>query len=264
MSTDNESQYTSGIVGSMEEIFGKGFLSPGGPEEVVRAFEGLSVSGATVLDWGCGLGGATMALAHELKAGKVTGIDIDSGNLEHAARNIADAGLDDRIELQLVEPGPMPLPDDEFDVIFTQAALCHIDDKAVVFEDYMRVLAPGGAVLCVDWMKGDTADSSIAYSNWDAILRREGLDFTFKSTGYHIQAMKAVGFTDVQVTDESITGLKLARECIAHIEQSGRQSLLDALGKEGYDRFHQRSIARADALADGGLVFGHLTGRKPV
>lgn len=264
MSDSQDSQYTDGIVGSMEEIFGKGFLSPGGPEEVVRAFEGLPVSGTTVLDWGCGLGGATMALARDLDAARVVGIDVDAGNLRHAEKNIADAGLQDRIELQLVEPGPMPLSEGKFEIIFTQAALCHIADKAVVFADYFRVLAPGGWVLGVDWMQGDTAPTSQAYKDWDGILRQEGLDFSFMTAGYHIEEMRSVGFEDVQVKNESATALKLAQDSIDHVEKAGRQSLLNALGADGYDRFHRRSIARANALADGGLVYGRLTGRKPV
>jgi len=264
MSADNETQYTNGIVGSMEEIFGKGFLSPGGPEEVVRAFEGMPVSGATVLDWGCGLGGATMALARDLDAAKVVGIDVDAGNLRHAEKNIADAGLQDRIELRLVEPGPMPLPQGKFDIIFAQAALCHIAEKAVVFSDYLRVLAPGGWVLGVDWMQGDTAPTSQAYKDWDDILRQEGLDFTFMSAGYHIKEMRSVGFEEVKVQNESKAALKLARDSIDHVETAGRVPLLNALGADGYDRFHRRAIARAKALADGGLVYGRLTGRKPV
>lgn len=260
---DPDTQYTSGIVRSMQEIFGRGFLSPGGSAEVVRAFEGYQIAGARVLDWGCGLGGATMALARDLKAGDVIGIDIDAGNLEHAARNISEAGLDSRITLQLVEPGPLPFSDNSFDIIFTQAAVCHIADKASVFADYLRVLRPGGRVLCVDWMKGGASEASPAYVEWDDILRKEGLDFTFMTAAFHIEAMQSAGFEDVAVKDESEKAVKLARECNTHIETAGRRSLLEALGEEGYQRFVRRSVARAEALADGGLVFGHLSGRKP-
>jgi len=263
MSDNRDSQYSNRIVDSMEEIFGKGFLSPGGPQEVVRAFRDMPISGASVLDWGCGLGGATMALARDLNAASVLGIDVDAGNLERAAKNIEDAGLNDRISLTLVEPGPMPLPDNRFDVIFTQAALCHIAEKAEIMADYARVLVPGGRVMCVDWMKGDMTPPSPAYTDWDDILRQEGLDFTFLSAGHHIEAMQSVGFENVQVGDESETALKLARDVLKHIEHGGRSSLLNALGEDGYERFHRRSIARAEALADGGLIYGRLTGRKP-
>ncbi|MEQ9489198.1 MAG: methyltransferase domain-containing protein [Alphaproteobacteria bacterium] len=261
MTSKSDSQYTDGIVSSMEEIFGKGFLSPGGSMEVVRAFRNIQVAGMSVLDWGCGLGGATMALVRDLDAAKVVGVDIDAGNLSRAAGNVADAGLQDRISLEHVEPGPLPLPAGSLDIVFTQAAMCHIEDKAAVFADFSRVLRPGGVVLCVDWMKGDA--TSDAYTDWDAILRREGLDFTFTTAGHHIDAMTSAGFEDVSVRNESKTLLTLARDCIGHIEHTGRSSLLKALGSEGYDRFLNRSVARALALADGGLIFGHLTGRKP-
>lgn len=263
MSDEQDTQYTAGIVGSMEEIFGKGFLSPGGAGEVVRAFADNPITGQKVLDWGCGLGGATMALARDLDAGEVFGIDIDKGNLDHASRNIREAGLAERIELRLVEPGPVPLDDGTFDIVFTQAAVCHIADKATVFADYLRVLKPGGKVLCVDWMKGDQRDASNAYADWDDILRQEGLDFTFMTAAFHVDAMQSVGFEDVSVRDESAKAVELARECNAHIKKDGRSSLLSALGEEGYERFVRRSVARVEALADGGLVFGHLWGSKP-
>lgn len=261
MTSKSDSQYTDGIVSSMEEIFGKGFLSPGGSMEVVRAFTNIQIAGMSVLDWGCGLGGATMALVRDLDAEKVVGVDIDAGNLSRAAENIADAGLRNRISLKQVEPGPLPLPAGSFDIVFTQAAMCHIADKAAVFADFNRVLRPGGVVLCVDWMKGEV--TSDAYTDWDAILRREGLDFTFTTVGHHIDAMTSAGFRDVSVRNESDNLLTLARGCIEHIEKTGRDSLLQALGVEGYDRFLNRSVARVRALADGGLIFGHLIGRKP-
>ncbi len=263
MASESDTQYTDGIVGSMEEIFGKGFLSPGGPAEVVRAFRDISVSGATVLDWGCGLGGATMALVRELEAEKVVGVDIDAGNLSRAAENIANAGLQKRIELKLVDPGPLPMPADTFDIIYTQAAVCHIEDKAAVFADYARVLKRGGVVLCVDWMKGEAASSSAAFTDWDDILRQEGLNFTFTSATHHIESMALAGFTDVAVSNETETALLLGRGCIAHIEGKGQTALVNALGTDGFAQFRRRSIARVEALADGGLIYGRLTGRKP-
>ena len=257
-----ESQYSRAVVTSMEEIFGKGFLSPGGPEEIVRIFEGFDLAGLQVLDWGCGLGGATMTLARDLGAGRVLGIDVDEGNLAHARANIAAAGLTERIGLQLVEPGPLPLADNTFDVVFTQAALCHIDDKAAVLKEYHRVLRSGGSLLGSDWMAGHEGPLSKAYHDWDQVLRQEGLVFFFKSVQSHEEALAHAGFTDIAIRDNSARTGALARNFLAHIEGAGRDSLLGSLGRDGYQRFLLRAQARIEALGSGDLRLCHLRARK--
>ncbi len=258
-----ESQYSRAVVVSMEEIFGKGFLSPGGPEEIIRIFDGFDLAGLEVLDWGCGLGGATMTLARDLGAGPVLGIDVDEGNLAHAKANIAAAGLTERIELRLVEPGPLPLADASFDVVFTQAALCHIDDKAAVLEEYHRVLRPGGSLVGSDWMTGHDGPLSKAFHDWDEVLRQEGLRFFFKTVQSHVAALEQSGFADITIHDNSTRTRALARDFLAHIEGDGRESLLGSLGAEGYERFLLRAHARIEALDSGDLRMCHMRARKP-
>ncbi|MEM7224100.1 MAG: methyltransferase domain-containing protein [Pseudomonadota bacterium] len=256
-----ESQYSRAVVDSMEEIFGKGFLSPGGPEEIARIFDGLDLTGLRVLDWGCGLGGATMALARDLGAGQVLGIDVDEGNLAHAKANIDAAGLTEPIALQLVEPGPLPLADGDFDVVFTQAALCHIDDKAAVLSEYHRVLKPGGRLVASDWMTGHDGPLSKAYHQWDEVLRQEGLIFFFKSVAHHEKALAEAGFTEIAITDNSAHTGALARDFLDHIEGAGQTTLLGSLGDDGYERFLLRANARIEALDSGDLRLCHLRAR---
>lgn len=47
----------------LEEIWGQGFLSPGGPEEVARVVGVHDFKGKSVLDIGCGAGGIFCASA---------------------------------------------------------------------------------------------------------------------------------------------------------------------------------------------------------
>jgi hypothetical protein len=54
--------------GKLEMIWGDGFMSPGGPDEVMRIVAGHDIAGCSVLDIGCGLGGAA--------AGRETGRSI--------------------------------------------------------------------------------------------------------------------------------------------------------------------------------------------
>lgn len=48
--------YDRQVIEFLEHIWGDGFLSPGGPEEVARVLAGVDVAGAHVLDIGSGSG----------------------------------------------------------------------------------------------------------------------------------------------------------------------------------------------------------------
>ena len=51
------SQYSERVIEGMQMLFGEGFLSPGGAPEVDEMLAGETVTGRTVVDLGCGIGG---------------------------------------------------------------------------------------------------------------------------------------------------------------------------------------------------------------
>ncbi|MGI9351172.1 MAG: SAM-dependent methyltransferase, partial [Rhizobiaceae bacterium] len=63
--------YDRSVIEFLEELWGEGFLSPGGPEEVARVVDGVDLKGKHVLDIGCGSGAISVLLASEFGAGKV-------------------------------------------------------------------------------------------------------------------------------------------------------------------------------------------------
>jgi hypothetical protein len=67
-----EHLYDDAMVAFLETLWGEGYLSPGGPEEVARVLRGLDLSGLAVLDIGCGSGGITVSLARDHGAGRVS------------------------------------------------------------------------------------------------------------------------------------------------------------------------------------------------
>lgn len=106
-----EPEYDEVTVHFMELICGEGFTSPGGANDVARILEGVEVAGQRVLDIGCGVGGANVALLRNHYAAQVTGIDIEDMQIRLAERRAADAGLGDRLSFVRVEPGPLPFDD---------------------------------------------------------------------------------------------------------------------------------------------------------
>src|ERR1700691_2146218 len=70
-------EYDDEMLTLLQIIWGDGFLSPGGGEEIMRLLEGSDITGCHVLDIGCGLGAIDEFLVTHFGAGSVLGIDID-------------------------------------------------------------------------------------------------------------------------------------------------------------------------------------------
>ena len=56
---DENDLYSDAYNDFLAAVWGEGYLSPGGPEEVSRILEGLDLTGARMLDIGCGTGGTS-------------------------------------------------------------------------------------------------------------------------------------------------------------------------------------------------------------
>ena len=121
MAANDGELYHDQMISMLEEVWGEGWLSPGGPEEVGRVLEGLNLTGKSVLDIGCGAGGIELVFINKHGAGYVTGIDVEDTVLAHARKHAQARGLADRIGLVKVAPGPLPFPPQTFDVVFSKS-----------------------------------------------------------------------------------------------------------------------------------------------
>ncbi len=91
-------EYTDEFITKLQVVFGKGFLSPGGMEEVAKILEGIDLSGKEVLDIGVGIGGPACLLVTHHGAGKVTGIDVEEPVLGEARATVSSQDLQGQIE----------------------------------------------------------------------------------------------------------------------------------------------------------------------
>ncbi|MEM6340926.1 MAG: class I SAM-dependent methyltransferase, partial [Pseudomonadota bacterium] len=117
---DGSILYDQQLITFLEELWGDGFLSPGGPNEVMRVIEGVDLNGKHVLDIGSGSGACSILLIQLGGAAKVTGIDLEDPVCEAARARATLAGLSDRIDIEKVTPGPFPFEDQSFDVVFSK------------------------------------------------------------------------------------------------------------------------------------------------
>ena len=106
--TERKSQYTGNVNAALQWMWGDGYLSPGGAEEVAAMLRGVDVGGRHVLEIGSGLGAASVTLVERCGAHCVLGVDVEPHLVEHSRERARAAGLDERVRFQLVDPGPCP------------------------------------------------------------------------------------------------------------------------------------------------------------
>ena len=107
------------------------------------------VTGATVLDVGCGTGQSTIQLAERTgPSGCVIGVDIAPRSLE-AAR--ARTGHLPWVKLEQADAARLDLPDQSFDIIYSRFGVMFFSDPLRAFGNLRRMLRPGGQIGFVCW-----------------------------------------------------------------------------------------------------------------
>lgn len=254
-------QYAKAFSDALQFMWGEGFLSPGGPEEVREMLMGHDLAGKVVLDIGSGVGGVDILLAGKHGAKEVVGIDVEPQLIEEARDRVRKAGLEDRIRFDLVEPGPLPFADQVFDLVFSKDAMVHIPDKAALYRQVLRVLKPGGHFIAADWLWKAGAETSPPVIAW---LSKGPLKFAFTTLTEAEAGLSAAGFEDVSVKDCRLALQLSNREEIKALEGPAMQDLAKVVGEDMAKSRLVSARGRQAALDSGDLIPSHLSGRKPV
>jgi cyclopropane fatty-acyl-phospholipid synthase-like methyltransferase len=93
MTSEQTQEYDEAMVAVLEAVWGEGYMSPGGSDEVGMIVEGVALADKSVLDLGCGTGGITRFLAETYRPACIVGIDVDAGLIARATRRASKARL---------------------------------------------------------------------------------------------------------------------------------------------------------------------------
>jgi ubiquinone/menaquinone biosynthesis C-methylase UbiE len=252
-------QYSKAFTDALQFMWGDGFLSPGGPAEVAAMLQGHNIIDRRILDIGSGLGGVDVLLAQEHGAGEVIGIDVEEQLIEAARERVSRQRLDNKIRFQLVDPGPLPFPDQSFHVIFSKDAFVHILDKPALYREVIRVLKPGGWMIAADWLWADGAENSAVVQAW---LSKGPLKFVFTTPAEAFRTMQQAGLIDVSVIDRRHLLQRSNREEIKVLEGADQERLATLVGSEMAASRLASARGRQNALDSGDLIPSHLTARR--
>jgi len=260
MTSEQTQDYDDALVALLEAVWGEGYLSPGGPDEIRAIVDGVALTGKSALDIGCGTGGITRFLAEAYRPAHIVGIDVDQGLIARATQRASDAGLGDILSYETVTPGPLPFADGSFDLVFSKDAMVHIPDKEALFADIFRVLRPGGSIAASDWMSSTEAPFTPEMAYY---LKCEGLGFGIGSPPRYHTAMANAGFRDIRMVDRNAWYKPLAHREYEALKGPLYAKLVERVGKDFVD--HEIEVWRAlTAVVDSGeLRPGLLWAAKP-
>jgi ubiquinone/menaquinone biosynthesis C-methylase UbiE len=105
-------------------------------------------AGTRLLEVGCGVGAVLAVLGQEYPGLRLSGVDIESKQLEFARTHLARA----RVEATLTEGDALALPFDDgsFDHVWMMWFLEHVADPPEALREARRVLVAGGAITAIE------------------------------------------------------------------------------------------------------------------
>jgi len=106
-----------------------------------------------ILDVGTGTAQIPIAIARQSAAAEIVAIDLADHMLALARRNVAAAGLADRIRIEKADAKGFMYPDEFFGAVISNSIIHHIPDPALCFTEMHRVCARGGLVFVRDLLR---------------------------------------------------------------------------------------------------------------
>jgi malonyl-CoA O-methyltransferase len=204
---------------------------------------------ACALDLGCGLGGAAQAMRARWKSAQVIALDAARPMLDRVKpgwlRPISRINADARA---------LPLADASIDVLYSNLCVQWIDDLPALFDEFRRVLRPGGYLalstfgpdtlheLRAAWAQADRAphvsqfadiarvgDALMHAGFRDPVLDAEHFTLTYNDAPALMRELKAIGATNADPRRaRGLTGRVHYRRAVEAYESFRRDGLLPA------------------------------------
>jgi 2-polyprenyl-3-methyl-5-hydroxy-6-metoxy-1,4-benzoquinol methylase len=120
---------------------------------------------ARVADVGCGCGWSSIGIAKVYPKVLVDGFDLDGASVIDAQGNIAEAGLADRVRVEVRDCGDPALAG-SYDLAIAMECVHDMADPVSVLRSMRRIVRPGGAVVVADERVSDTFEPDGGDVDW--------------------------------------------------------------------------------------------------
>ena len=258
---NEESDYDDSHINFLETLWGEGFLSPGGSNEVDLIIGKLDLNHKKILDFGCGCGGAILHIAEKYSVSELMGVDIEESVIKRAKELAAKKSFEQVVKFKLIERGQLPFVENSFDTVFSKDALIHVPDKKRIFAQIFRVLKPGGHLIAGDWMTWDKGYRTAVMQDY---LNAEGLDFHMSSLSAYNHDLNEVGFESICLQDRQEWYLSKATKELNSLKNELNKEIVRILGYEEAQRQVKVWEKMIVVLKSGEHRPGHFSATKPV
>lgn len=109
---------------------------------------------ARVADLGCGAGWACIAIARAYPKPTVDGFDLDAASVGLGSRNVAEAGLEDRVRITQRDAGDPELAG-RYDLVMAAACVHDTPQPVAMLQTMRRLAGEGGVVLVSEPKSGE-------------------------------------------------------------------------------------------------------------
>jgi cyclopropane fatty-acyl-phospholipid synthase-like methyltransferase len=166
-----------------------------------------------LLDLGCGPAGPLTYVSAQTRC-QAVGLDVSANAIAAARDRAASLGLSEKITLRQADLNePLPFADAHFHAVVSIDVILHLRDRAAIFREVARVLAPAGRFLFTD------AGVITGPVSSEEIQRRTPHGYAqFVPPGVNEQLLERAGFRLIETCNrtpdlvKSATGRLAARE----------------------------------------------------
>ena len=145
--------YSKAGTALIEQLYGDNFLSLSGERSSDNIIRLTNINTDTrLLDIGSGVGGPAIYFAQKTGC-TVTGVDIVEWNVDEANKRSSSCGLDRKVAFEVGDATHLRFNGEEFDVVISQDAWCHVPDKRKVVSEAVRMVKREGFIAFTDWVE---------------------------------------------------------------------------------------------------------------
>lgn len=206
----DSNQYRHDEIEKYEAIYGRNFISPGGKETTQTFLNLIPLEpNKTVLDIGCGLGGAAFLMAQKYGV-RVHGIDLSTNMLQIAKARCQEEGVTDLVTFSHGNCLEMSYSA-AYNFVHSRDVFLHIEDKQRLFHLIHQALKPGGILMFTDYCRAESEPTP----DFAGYIAQQGYHLCTIAEYRHL--LTSSGFTDVIAQDETPQFLQIHERELANL-----------------------------------------------